>query len=77
MDVQDWLQKFYKVCYFKNTLLKELNSTHINLRNITMSQIKINVPDCKIKMFDDVEISDHKDKKESIMWYWLISKSET
>lgn len=42
-----------------------------------MSRIKMNVPDYKIKAFDDVEILDHKEKKESIMWYWLISNSET
>lgn len=28
-----------------------------------MSRIKMNVPDYKIKAFDDVEILDHKEKK--------------
>ena len=32
-----------------------------------MSRIEINVPDYKIKMFDNVEILDHKDGKEPIL----------
>lgn len=51
-----------RVCYFKNTLLKELTQKCKH-----MSRIKIKVPDYKIKIFDDVEILDHEDKKESIM----------
>lgn len=37
-----WMFKFdYRnftegVCYFKNTLLKELSSTHVNLRNVNI-----------------------------------------